>query len=61
MTSALIVMEAIELDDLKTSGASELCNISRNTINLWFQRKAETGNVKAKQKPALRQNQKITD
>jgi transposase len=42
------VMDAIELDGLKKSEASELFNISRNTINLWFQRKAQTGDVKAK-------------
>ena len=32
------VMQAIELDGLKKSEASQLFNISRNTINLWFQR-----------------------
>jgi hypothetical protein len=30
------VMQAIELDGLKKSEASQLFNISRNTINLWF-------------------------
>jgi transposase len=37
------VMQAIELDGLRKSEASQLFNISRNTINLWCQRKAETG------------------
>ena len=37
------VMQAIELDGLKKSEASQLFNISRNTINLWLKRKAETG------------------
>jgi transposase len=55
------VMQAIELDGLKKSEASELFNISRNTINLWFQRKAETGDVKAKPKPVSSKGQKITD
>lgn len=35
------VMQAIELDGLKKSEASQLFNISRNTINLWCQRKAQ--------------------
>lgn len=39
------VMQAIELDGLKKCEASLLFNISRNTINLWFQRKAETVDV----------------
>lgn len=55
------VMQAIELDGLKKSEASELFNISRNTINLWFQRKAETGDVQVKPRPAASQKQKITD
>jgi transposase len=33
-------MEAHELDGLKKGEASELFNISRNTIDLWLQRKA---------------------
>lgn len=55
------VMQAIELDGLKKCEASLLFNISRNTINLWFQRKAETGNVKPKQRKASQQNSKISD
>jgi transposase len=56
------VMDAIELDGLKKSEASELFNISRNTINLWFQRKAQTGDVKAKPRQASNtRSQKITD
>ncbi len=34
------VINAIELDGLKKSEASELFNISRNTIDLWLNRKA---------------------
>jgi transposase len=41
------VIQAIELDGLKKSEASQLFNISRNTINLWLQRKAQTGDVQA--------------
>ena len=39
------VIEAIEMDGLKKSEASLLFNISRNTINLWFQRREETGDM----------------
>jgi transposase len=55
------VMQAIELDGLKKSEASQLFNISRNTINLWCQRKAETGDVKPKPRQASQQNGKISD
>jgi transposase len=41
------VLQAIELDGLKKCEVSQLFNISRNTINLWLQRKAETGDVQA--------------
>lgn len=55
------VMQAIELDGLKKFEASQLFNISRNTINLWFQRQAETGDVKPKPRTASQQNNKISD
>jgi len=55
------VIEAIELDGVKKSEASQLFNISRNTINLWFQRRAETGDVQAKPTSTPGQGQKITD
>ncbi len=55
------VMQAIELDGLKKSEASQLFNISRNTINLWFQRKAETGDVKPKPRQVWQQELKIND
>jgi transposase len=55
------VMQVIELDGLKRGEASELFNISRNTINLWFQRKAETGDVQVKPRTAPNPSQKITD
>jgi transposase len=38
-----------------------LFNISRNTINLWFQRKAETGDVQLKPRPGSTEKQKITN
>lgn len=55
------VMQAIELDGMKKSEASQVFNISRNTINLWFQRKAETGDVQVKPRPTSSPKQKITD
>ena len=55
------VMQAIELDGLKKRDASQLFNISRNTINLWCQRKAETGDVKPKPRRASQPQGKITD
>ena len=55
------VMQAIELDGLKKCEASLLFNISRNTINLWCQRQAETGDVKPKQRKASPQKGKIRD
>ena len=55
------VMQAIELDGLKKSEASQVFNISRNTINLWFQRKAETGDVKPKLRHTSQKHGKIND
>lgn len=55
------VIQALELDGLKKSEASELFNISRNTINLWCQRQAETGDVRVKPRPTSSPKQKITD
>jgi len=55
------VIAAIELDGLKKSEASQLFNISRNTIDLWFRRRAETGNLQAKPTSIPGQRQKITD
>ncbi len=55
------VIQAIELDGLKKQEASELFNISRNTINLWLKRKAETGDVQALPNRPPGNNHKITD
>jgi transposase len=55
------VIQAIELDGLKKQEASELFNISRNTINLWLKRKAETGDVQALPNRPPGNNHKIKD
>lgn len=55
------VIQAIELNGLKRGEASELFGISRNTINLWFRRKAETGDVQAKPRTVSESRGKITD
>lgn len=55
------VIQAIELDGLKKCEASQLFNISRNTINLWLQRKTQTGDVKPKQRKASAHKGKIND
>lgn len=55
------VIQAIELDGMKKSEASQLFNISRNTINLWFQRKAETGDVQVKPRATASPKKKIAD
>lgn len=55
------VIQAIERDGLKQSEASQLFNISRNTIDLWFKRKAATGDVQAKQRQAASKRQQSTD
>lgn len=55
------VMQAIELDGMKKSEASQVFNISRNTINLWFERRAATGDVQVKPKVISSPKQKITD
>ncbi|NJK60907.1 MAG: hypothetical protein HC918_12585 [Oscillatoriales cyanobacterium SM2_1_8] len=55
------VMHAIEVDGLPKSAVSRLFHISRNTINLWCQRKAETGDVKAKVSTGGQSQRKIQD
>lgn len=47
--------------DSRKALASELFNISRNTINLWLQRQAETGDFQAKPNRPPGNNHKITD
>lgn len=55
------VIDAIELDGLKRSEASQLFSISRNTINLWFQRKAQTRDIEPKARQASLKMGKISD
>ncbi len=55
------VIEAIELNGLKKQEASELFGISRNTINLWFKLKAETGCLRPRQGQTVKTRGKITD
>lgn len=55
------VIQAIELNGMKKSEASEHFNISRNTLNLWFQRKAATGDFKAEERKHKGYGHKITD
>jgi transposase len=55
------VIQAIELDGLKKSEASQLFNISRHTIDLWLKRKAETGDFQALPNQPLGNGHKITD
>jgi transposase len=55
------VIEAIELDGLKKQEASELFRISRNTIDLWLKLKAETGELKPRQRQKPNPTGKIAD
>ena len=55
------VIEAIELNGMKRSEASEYFNISRNTINLWLQRKAQTGDFQPKVRECQPKTRKIND
>ena len=55
------VMQAIEMDGLKKNEASELFGISRNTINLWFKRRDETGDIKVKVRASSSQQVKISN
>jgi transposase len=55
------VIQAIKLDGLKKSEASQLFNISRNTIDLWLKRLSETGDYQAKPNQPLGNGHKITD
>jgi transposase len=55
------VMQAIEMDGLKKTEASELFDISRNTIDLWFKRRDETGDIEVKTRASTSQQPKISD
>jgi transposase len=55
------VIQSIKLDGLKKSEASQLFNISRNTIDLWLKRLSETGDYQAKPNQPPGNGHKITD
>ena len=55
------VIEAIELNGMKRCEASAAFNISRNTINTWFQRRAKTGDFYPKVRQKQEKRQKISD
>ena len=55
------VIQAIELDGMSQNQAARAFHISRSTINLWCQRKAHTGDYKAKPNLPPGNGHKITD
>jgi len=55
------VIQAIKLNGLKVKEASEMFNISRNTIRLWLKRQRETGDFQALPNQPLGNGHKITD
>ena len=55
------VIEAIELDGRKKCEVSEIFCISRNTINLWLNRKEQTGDFLPEPNRPPGNNHKITD
>ena len=55
------VIEAIELNGLNKKEASELFNISRNTINLWCRRWTQTGEIQPQTQPTSSPKRKIKD
>jgi transposase len=55
------VIDAIELDGMPKSKASQVFRISRNTIDLWFKRREATGSLVAKVGAKPGQGEKITD
>lgn len=55
------VINAIELDGMNKSEAAQVFQLSRNTINLWLKRQAETGDYQAKSNRPHQTTDKITD
>lgn len=55
------VIDAIELDGMRPSEASDYFNISRNTINLWQHLKADTGDLHPQPSHPPGYGHKITD
>ncbi len=54
-------IDAIELNGMKRRETAELLGISRNSINLWFNRKAQTGTIEPKKREKQGHSHKITD
>ena len=55
------VINAIELDGMPKSEASQVFCLSRNTIDLWFKQRAVTGSLAARPSAKPGQGEKITD
>jgi transposase len=55
------VIQAIKLEGLKINEASQIFNISRNTIRLWLKRQRETGDFQALPNQPPGNGHKITD
>ena len=55
------VLEAIELNGLTRSEASQAFGISRNTIHQWFKLRSETGDLRARPHNHSGHSHKITD
>lgn len=55
------VLEAIELNGMKRSEASEMFGISRNTIHQWQKLQQETGDIKPRASNHRGHSHKITD
>ncbi|MEH2083082.1 MAG: IS630 transposase-related protein [Nostoc sp.] len=55
------VIQAIEFDGLKKTQASLVFNISRNTIDFWLKRRAETGDFQALPNQSPVNGDQITD
>ena len=55
------VIQSIQLDGMKKSEAAQIFQLSRNTIDLWLKRQAETGDYQAKSNRPHRTTNKITD
>lgn len=55
------VIDAIELDGMRKSEASNVFGIRRNTIDLWLKRKAATGSLAPQLNAKARRQNRITD
>jgi transposase len=55
------VIEAVEINGITRTQASELFGISRNTVYEWLKLKEETGDVKARPRHSCGHSHKITD